>query len=525
MRKLINVIKDSTRIRSNHKPLYVDIGTNLERIAAPQHQVVFGRRGSGKSCLLLHYRSIARNKGVLPIYIMADELKRLTYPDILIRLIVKLLEEFEKSLRFPRWFRRAGRLTAHYAKELRSLLDTADHADVVERHEQSGETSAGIGLQLDDVPEARISTTEEQAWGRTSRFRERKLDALERHLGDYKEAIIAAMGDRHAAILIDDFYLMPREWQPDIVDYLHRLLRDTSAYLKLATIRHRSRLVREDSQTIGVVILEDIEEINLDRTLEDLDATEGYLAQMLREIGRQVGLPDVVDCAFNPDALRALSLTSGGVPRDFLTIFVSAVEASLADQRSRWLTPKYIYKAAGRQTWRAKLGSLSEDADSEAGGLDRLLADLLQFCLTEKRKTAFLISQDEARSRPSAHELIQQLMDLKLIHVVEPDTSAASGRSGRYEAYTLDFSLFMEPRRRNIEIVEFWKRDEAHRRTGVREAPVYPLERAMAVFSSVADYRTAESVIEESESVAVQSQEVGTQRTSTQNPLLPGFKD
>ena len=75
-------------------------------------------------------------------------------------------------------------------------------------------------------------------------------------------------------------------------------------------------------------------------------------------------------------------------------------------------------------------------------------------------------------------KLIQQLMDFKLIHVVEPDTSAASGRPGRYEAYTLDFSLFMEPRRRNIEIVEFGRIDDQSRRVGIREAPVYSLERA-----------------------------------------------
>ena len=83
---------------------------------------------------------------------------------------------------------------------------------------------------------------------------------------------------------------------------------------------------------------------------------------------------------------------------------------------------------------------------------------------------------------PHEHDLIQQLMDFKLVHVVEPDTSAASGRPGRYEAYTLDFSLFMEPRRRNIEIVEFWKIDSSRRRQGLREAPIYPLVRAGQVF-------------------------------------------
>jgi hypothetical protein len=64
------------------------------------------------------------------------------------------------------------------------------------------------------------------------------------------------------------------------------------------------------------------------------------------------------------------------------------------------------------------------------------------------------------------------------VHVIESDTSAASGRRGRFEAYTLDFALFMEPRLRGIEHVEFWRVDAQRRRSGVREAPVYELSRA-----------------------------------------------
>jgi len=131
--------------------------------------------------------------------------------------------------------------------------------------------------------------------------------------------------------------------------------------------------------------------------------------------------------------------------------------------------------------------------------LERLLADLLTFCLREKKKTAFLISQEEAQKHPREHDLIQQLMDFKLIHVVEPDTSAASGRAGRYEAYTLDFSLFMEPRRRNIEIVEFWKIDDNSRRTGIREAPVYPLPRAGQVFDDADRKADPEDVLHDDE--------------------------
>ena len=90
-------------------------------------------------------------------------------------------------------------------------------------------------------------------------------------------------------------------------------------------------------------------------------------------------------------------------------------------------------------------------------------------------------------------------MDFKLIHVVEVDTSAASGRPGCYEAYTLDFSLFMEPRRRNIEIVEFWKIDDNRRRTGIREAPVYPLPRVGQVFDDNDRKAVPEDVLHDDE--------------------------
>ena len=102
----------------------------------------------------------------------------------------------------------------------------------------------------------------------------------------------------------------------------------------------------------------------------------------------------------------------------------------------------------------------------------------MRFCIQQKKRTCFLISQEEAQSYPEIHDLILQLMDFKLIHVIEPDTSAASGRIGRFEAYTLDFSLFMEPRKRNIDIVEFWNFDSGRRRVGVRESPTYHLDRA-----------------------------------------------
>lgn len=505
VKTLIGLIKDSFRVRKNVRPVYVDVGENLARLGAPQHQIIFGRRGSGKSCLLVEYLKTAPKGKVTPIYVLADEFKRLAYPDILIRLLVEILEAL--SRRRP-WYRRLfsrRHTTRSAAKELRALLDVAVESDVSEGRELRSSDEASATVNAGTFGGAKLGSTSGDARSRTARFRERKIDSLERHLRDYKDGIVQVTREWRSSrgcVLMDDFYLVPREWQADVIDYLHRLLRDTDIYLKVATIRHRTTLLKNQPQTVGVELAQDVEEINLDRTLEDLEETQEFLSRMLRSMGERAGVTNVVDL-FNPDALQALTLASGGVPRDFLTIFVHAVETAETEGKARWITPKQIYKGAGRLSYQTKLRHLREDAEADAGGLERVLVDLLEFCLKDKRKTGFLISQDDAQRHVREHELVQQLMDFKLIHVVEPDTSAASGRAGRYEAYTLDFSLFMEPRRRSIEIVEFWRRGEDSHRIGVRELPVYSLERAGRVFDDAASIVDPERFLEDAEKEAI----------------------
>ena len=518
--KMIGIIRDSFRMRANTQSIYVDIGDNLARIGAQQHQVIFGRRGSGKSCLLMQYLNTADTKRIIPVYVLADEYKRLTYPDILIRLLIEILEVVPVRWKRLKTICRRPIPTLMHAAALRKMLDMADEQDVVEDHQRKVTEDARAAIKADGIGRAELGSERNTSLGRSSTFRERKIDALERHLRDYKRAIaetLDAWPRRTGAILLDDFYLIPRDRQPDVLDYLHRIVRDTNLFLKVATIRHRTSLVRNYPQTIGVELSQDVEEISLDRTLEDLDATQGFLWKMLVSIAASARIDDLVEY-FNPDALQALTLVSGGVPRDFLTIFVNAIDAARAAGQTKWLTPTLIYKGAGRLAYNTKLKNLRDDAGAGVDGIERLFVDLLGFCLDEKRKTAFLISQDNSQKFPREHELIQQLMDFKLIHVVEPDTSAASGRPGRYEAYTLDFSLFMEPRRRNIEIVEFWRIDDQSRRVGIREAPVYSLERARQAYDDPTGPSEPNTVLEESEEGL--NETAGTDAPDEEQPSL-----
>jgi len=483
VKQLRNLIKDTFRVRPNQDPIYIDIADHLDRLKSKQHQIIYGRRGSGKSCLLVHYKnSESKNKKSLIVYIETDEIKKLGYPDVLIRLLLSIMESTPSAKNWWRHFRIRKTNIQKHIISLRKLLDQAEQRKV--KQEESKTKSFGGKGGYSGV-EANIGSS--MSNGKLSEFQENKLDTLERYLSDYKKSLVDELASskiESASVIIDDFYLIKKDRQPDVIDYLHRLLRGTDYYLKVGTVRHRTNLVRNDGQTIGVIVDQDIEQINLDRTLEDLTSPTQFLSRILNSMGKKVNIADVVQELFNPQAFEKLVISSGGVPRDFLTIFVNAIDIALSSGQTIHLTPTLIWKAASSFSYRNKLKNLRTDISTDAPAIEKIFRDILKFCIVAKKRTCFLISQDDARQNSYIHEFILQLMDGKLIHIIESDTSAASGRPGRYEAYTLDFSLFMEPRKRGIEIVEFWNFDEGGRRIGVRESPIYPLENAKAAIKS-----------------------------------------
>lgn len=479
--KLIDLIRDSFRVERNNEPVYVDIGGHLARVTARQHQVIYGRRGSGKSCLLVTAHNKARKSGSPSVYLVADEIKTLSYPDVLIRLLLSIFEELAGHREgFLSWFTQWRSPLAPHIKALRLLLQQAEVTAVNTKHGTETSVGAKVGGPTANVKASGTERAEE-----SQQFTRRKLDTLDRNLQDYKAALQATLArtkSKQALIMIDDFYLIHRDVQPNVVDYLHRLLRGTGAWMKIGTVRHRTKLGRTNGQFIGIEPTQDAEVINLDLTFEDINATTEYLSALLDSLAKKVGIPQVTGTDYlNTDALFALTLSSAGVPRDFLEIFVNAVQAARNERKVRWLTRTYVYRGAARVSYQEKLKNLRSDVGPEASRLEAVFSDLLTFCLREKRKTAFLLSQEDVGKHPAEHDLIEQLMDFKLIHVVAPDTSAASGRAGRYEAYTLDAASFMEPRRRNIEIVEFWQTDDQRRPVHLREAPDYPLSRIAAL--------------------------------------------
>jgi len=173
-----------------------------------------------------------------------------------------------------------------------------------------------------------------------------------------------------------------------------------------------------------------------------------------------------------PGALDRLVLASGGVARDFLSITNKAI--SVARERGKTfrgtkVNTEDVNQACGEHEG-TKREELSKDAGSDQPALISEFERVRAFCLEEKKENCFLVEKDQ---RATGYRQIQELVDLRLLHLGKSRVTVRDRPGKIYEAYLLDFSQYTgERKKRDIKIVQFWKtgaEDQLRRATLVYE--------------------------------------------------------
>jgi Cdc6-like AAA superfamily ATPase len=464
----------------------------LARALSNRNHLIFGRRGSGKTSLLQKARSEMMMNRRPNAYIDMEKFKGHTYPDVLISVLIETFENIEgwltggaiapanktsfwkriKPQRGPLKRSAAEVLSTEiggHIKELNDLLHAYDDAEIQTlRREESREDNTS---SLDPVTEAgplkfgmsrvrtvgALSSDEIQETARRS-----KIDALHRRVIAYQKTLrgVVEMSGGNGFILLDDMYYIKRTSQPEVLDYFHRLFKGTGLWLKVGTIRHRSSWYKNGDPPLGIKLGDDVEEIDLDLTLEKYKTAKRFLMQVTENVASQSNV-DIRDL-INEGARDRLVLASGGVARDFLSILRKSV-AVAADSSSRNVGVESVNQAAGEHE-SSKRDEFHRDVLDGQRELEEELERIKTFCLVTRKKNCFLVEKDLGTG---AYERVKELVDLRLIHSINSRVTVRH-RPGRiYEAYMLDISQYTgERKRRNVEIIEFWKRDGSEKLRG-----------------------------------------------------------
>lgn len=505
--KLVKLIEEATRSSKEGVKRFIEPahGT-LSRAKNKRHHIIFGRRGSGKSSLL---QKAAADLTVdrRPIaYVDLETFKGHSYPDVLISILISTLKEFETWLRTAAinraskisfWnklfgtkparppYNRAnvGRLADDvHARidELNTQLYSPDAVATKTLNNKSKEHSEAAGIHVEITsPVASIrgkiadSNNTKETHETQKEYQHSKIEFLHQHILEYQDLFRRIQetcgGDSY--LFLDDLYHIRTTDQPNVIDYFHRIAKGSGLWLKIGTIRHRSKWYIHGDPPIGVKLGDDADEIDLNLTLEKYSLTKEFLSKVLRSFAQECGIE--VSDVLNEGALDRLVLASGGVARDFLAIFRKAVTVALErgdDNRGPKIGSEDVNRAAGEHEV-SKREELKRDVVEDQTEIERQFAKIVNFCIEHGQANLFLI--DKA-SNSSEVGLIQQLVDLRLVHLASSRITVSKQPGKIYEAYMLDVSQYAGSRaRRNFEIVPFWKPGEANLR---RVKLIYPIE-------------------------------------------------
>lgn len=434
--KIVRTTKDKI-----DKINYVDIHDNLKRVNQDSNLVIFGRRGSGKTTLLLESERTA--KKVLKIYIQCETYKEHTYPNLLLSILKQIIQQSIKHFYFIDKYiikKNIYKKLVEEKNKIEKLISNPDELIIDENTREKLEASAKIGTTNTEIGGgASLETNKGYI------YKEEKIKFLINHIDDFKELFDELVKEFKVTSLylyFDDYYHLDFLSQPNIIDYFFRISKDLPISLKIATIRHRSKLYSRDvkGQIRGIQSNADHTFIDLDFSLENFESTKLFLKTILKNILEKNNYE--FDNFFNlfvktDNGFDRVVWASGGVPRDFLIIIMYIIDNISFDESNIKIDKKVIDMAA-ELLFKEKL----QDLESEKAQSDKIkpfYEDIFNFCIKYNKKTGFLLRNPCEDS--DLEEKVKNLMDYRLIHPVIKNITLNKYK-GTFVAYILDIGAY-----------------------------------------------------------------------------------
>ncbi len=492
--KLELLLEEATRSSADGVRRFVEPASGtLSRATSRTHHLVFGRRGSGKSSLL---RKAAQDLTLdrRPMaFVDLESFKGHEYPDVLLSVLVETIGRFAEWLETAAtapanktnfWMRVFGRkpsrppfdkrsadqLAKDLREETRKLRDVLFSEDdlkmevsVATKQSESDGTSVKLGVVAQGVGVGvtdQSSASAERSRQQKALFTQTKVQYLHRHILDYQTLFrrMSQLSGGDAFLFLDDLYHIPRKYQAQVLDYLHRVAKGNNLWLKIGTIRHRTQWYIHGDPPLGAKIGDDISEIDLDLTLEKYRITSSFLEKVLQEFLHEAG---VTKTAFLVrDAFDRLVLASG-VARDFLGLLRRSI--LIAKERGETARGKKVgvedINAAAGEYDSAKREELTRDTLDERQALEDEFGQIAHFVNHYSKANVFLMD----KSLPDAELApIEELVDLRLVHRVRSRITVADRPGKTFEAFMLDVSQYTAARKkRELEIIAFWGENAA----------------------------------------------------------------
>jgi len=441
---------------------FVDLGTLSTSLSTEEHQIIYGRRGTGKTHALENLVQQIRSGEATAISIDLRTIGSagsyyLAGPDGIAtgatRVIVDLLEETHHQL-----LHRSLQLmddgvdVTLLVRHLDALAAASADVEVVGNTETSEELASArrdnhsFGASVSGSPSLALSVAAAEERSRTYKRSQAGLERYSLKFGPIARSlagVVACLPHNTLWIVLDEWSALPLGVQPLVADFLRRCwLPVAGLVVKIAAIQARSQFnLYGGGQYLGLELGADImQDLDLDEYLawnaRSSRADEFFhllfsqhISEYWRAKGRNIKPEEArqrLRYAIPPSDFPYLVMAGGGVPRDAISV------ASMAASESGYHKIDWQHISAATRKWflNDKESYIRSDHASR-----RVLQNLRMYVKTQHRR-GFMLDRHHDGRAPE----IQDLYDARIVHRIVRGV----GPEAKYDAFLLDFGLYAD---------------------------------------------------------------------------------
>lgn len=447
---------------------FVDFGSILTVVTSIDHQVIYGRRGTGKTHLLTKVKQTRKDAGEVAVQIDMRNLgssggiyadTSIPLPERATRLLVDVLGALHEQLRTLAVEGNIIDLGA-VGELLNELFDV--HATVkvigetVLEESASGESASSAELKLGvtaaAAPSANVgvgcsNATKDVVSAKKTVKGTEVLRVNFGKVGTVLRNLVAKLPKRRLWILIDEWSEVPIAIQPVLADMLRRAVMPTPGVsVKIGAIEQRSSFLvpKIGGDNIGLELGADISAaINLDEYMvfdNDEEAAIKFFkslvfAHVKSALESEQKVPpkdesEMISKGFTQTAtFDEVVRACEGVPRDAINILSRAAQK---------MNDKVISIDAVREAAKLWYQGSKDVAVSAHENSKDLLLWIIDKVIKERKAKAFLLEVG------TKNPLIDFLYDERVLHLLRKGISSKDSSGKRYNVYAIDYGCYVD---------------------------------------------------------------------------------
>ena len=451
---------------------FVDIGPLFTVLSTPDNQILFGRRGTGKTHALVYLSEAIRENGDIPIYVDLRQVgstggiyadPEVPFSERATRLLIDTLANIHDELLDVATHENSKINLGTVGPVLDDMADAITEVTVsgpVEEERFLSDTQAmneesGINASASDSGATLSASTKTNQQRQEQSTYRQKFAGSRVHrvnfgrVGDVFNRLIRAIGNLRIWIILDEWSVIPLELQPYLADLIRRsLFPPSNITVKIGAIEKRSRFQQAGTEMgdyIGIELGGDASaDINMDDYMvfeNDEERAINFFRDMIFKHFQtfvsdddKAQLPssefELVRAAFTQESVfRELVRAAEGIPRDSFYILSIAAQKDY----NQPISMDTIRKAS--KTWYQRDKEAAVSANSRA--LD-LLHWIIDKVIAHRRARAFLLL------RTVRNDLIDNLFDARVLHLLKRNISAHDQPGLRYDVYKIDYGCYVD---------------------------------------------------------------------------------